>query len=300
MVLGLWRKRDTDAELTLKHDCTQAARPVGGPFCLCSAARNMAFIADRQGTTLAAVHPSGLRDETAAYFGRNVFGTLEGASGTGSSSNPETGFTGASTPNQTGGFTFLRNRWYDAQSGRFLTQDPIGLAGGVNLYAYAGNNPVSFSDPYGLRADSLKVNGSMSQKAVTWLMANSPTARKTLEAIAGDDRVSLTIRDPISSVEAGTGEMLFAPEGSTKGTILLNPVGTNQANFDLPQGSSWIHTVASDLAHEIGHAAGHFGHASSACAGDPAPGGTGCIINYENKVRQELTGGSGGGVRTEY
>jgi RHS repeat-associated protein len=115
-----------------------------------SAARNMAFLADRQGTTLAAVHPSGLRDETAAYFGRNAFGTLEGASGTGSSSNPETGFTGASTPNQTGGFTYLRNRWYDPQSGRFLTQDPIGLAGGVNLYAYAGNNPVSFSDPFGL------------------------------------------------------------------------------------------------------------------------------------------------------
>jgi RHS repeat-associated protein len=115
-----------------------------------SAARNMAFIADRQGTTLAAVHPPGLRDETAAYFGRNVFGTLEGATGTGSSSNAETGFTGASTPNQTGGFTYLRNRWYDPQSGRFLTQDPIGLAGGVNLYAYAGNNPVSYSDPYGL------------------------------------------------------------------------------------------------------------------------------------------------------
>ena len=65
-----------------------------------------------------------------------------------------TGFTGASTPNATGGMVYLRNRWYDPTTGRFLTQDPIGLAGGVNLYAYAGNDPISFSDPFGLAPDT--------------------------------------------------------------------------------------------------------------------------------------------------
>lgn len=55
-----------------------------------------------------------------------------------------------------GGFVYLRNRWYDPQTGRFLTQDPIGLAGGVNLYAYAGNNPIAFDDPFGLSPDCSK------------------------------------------------------------------------------------------------------------------------------------------------
>jgi uncharacterized protein RhaS with RHS repeats len=48
------------------------------------------------------------------------------------------------------GFQYLRNRWYDPNVGRFTQEDPIGFGGGVNLYAYAGSNPVSYSDPYGL------------------------------------------------------------------------------------------------------------------------------------------------------
>ena len=62
----------------------------------------------------------------------------------------QAGFTGAGgTPNGLG-LVYLRNRWYDPQTERFLTQDPMGLGGGLNLYAYAGNNPTSFSDPFGL------------------------------------------------------------------------------------------------------------------------------------------------------
>lgn len=48
------------------------------------------------------------------------------------------------------GTFYRRNRSVDPMTGRFTQEDPIGLAGGLNVYGYAGNNPLSYSDPYGL------------------------------------------------------------------------------------------------------------------------------------------------------
>jgi RHS repeat-associated protein len=48
------------------------------------------------------------------------------------------------------GLTYLRNRYYDPQTGRFTQLDPIGLAGGLNLYGFAGGDPVNYADPFGL------------------------------------------------------------------------------------------------------------------------------------------------------
>jgi RHS repeat-associated protein len=44
----------------------------------------------------------------------------------------------------------FRARWYDSQTGRWLSNDPIGISGGLNLYEFCGNNPVNFMDPMGL------------------------------------------------------------------------------------------------------------------------------------------------------
>ncbi len=94
----------------------------------------------------------GTKEINAIYYPRNAYGGLPGVNGQAreGSTNTETGYTGASTPNGTGGFGYLRNRWYDPKTGRFLTQDPIGLTGGLNAYEYAGSNPVLFDDPFGL------------------------------------------------------------------------------------------------------------------------------------------------------
>jgi RHS repeat-associated protein len=45
---------------------------------------------------------------------------------------------------------YMRARWYDPETGRFISEDPIGLAGGINQYAFAGNDPVNGWDPSGL------------------------------------------------------------------------------------------------------------------------------------------------------
>ena len=51
------------------------------------------------------------------------------------------------------GQLYRRNRYYDPATGRFTQEDPIGLAGGLNLYGFGGGDPVNYSDPFGLAAE---------------------------------------------------------------------------------------------------------------------------------------------------
>ncbi|PZA14247.1 RHS repeat-associated core domain-containing protein, partial [Parazoarcus communis] len=52
------------------------------------------------------------------------------------------------------GLHYNRFRYYDPGVGRFVSQDPIGLKGGLNCTLYAGN-PLNFSDPFGLSSAKL-------------------------------------------------------------------------------------------------------------------------------------------------
>ena len=60
----------------------------------------------------------------------------------------------------TGLYNF-RARWYEPRLGRWLSNDPIGISGGLNLYAFCGNDPVNQTDPFGLSyTDTVNMGGS--------------------------------------------------------------------------------------------------------------------------------------------
>ncbi|HEY3413121.1 MAG TPA: RHS repeat-associated core domain-containing protein [Armatimonadota bacterium] len=52
----------------------------------------------------------------------------------------------------TTGLVVCGHRYYDPATGRWLTRDPIGYSGGINLYGYVGGDPVNGSDPSGYSA----------------------------------------------------------------------------------------------------------------------------------------------------
>ncbi|WP_316364685.1 RHS repeat-associated core domain-containing protein [Candidatus Thiodiazotropha sp. CDECU1] len=52
------------------------------------------------------------------------------------------------------GLFYNHHRYYDPATGRYISSDPIGLAGGLNTFAYAMANPANYTDPEGLRASA--------------------------------------------------------------------------------------------------------------------------------------------------
>jgi len=116
-------------------------------------ARN--FLTDALGSTVALADSAGTVQTSYTFepFGNT---TVTGAATTNSFS-----YTGREL--DATGLYFYRARYYNQSIGRFISEDPIGFAGGINLYGYAGQNPISLKDSSGLQSTN-----DLIANAITW------------------------------------------------------------------------------------------------------------------------------------
>ncbi|WP_146095492.1 RHS repeat-associated core domain-containing protein, partial [Xanthomonas theicola] len=76
------------------------------------------------------------------------------------------------------GLYYYRARYYRPEWGRFVSEDPIGLSDGFNVYAYVGGNPINFSDPFGLARFGFRPLGGGQKKFAS---GESPSGNSNVE-----------------------------------------------------------------------------------------------------------------------
>lgn len=100
-------------------------------------------LADGLGSTIA------LTDSTGTVQTQYTYEPFGNTAATGSANASPYQYTGRE--NDGTGLYYYRARYYSPIYQRFISEDPLGYRGGINFYAYAGNDPVDFADPLGLK-----------------------------------------------------------------------------------------------------------------------------------------------------
>jgi len=120
-----------------------------------------------------------------------------------------------------GGLYFYRARWYDAQAGRFISEDPLGFAAGdTNVQRYVGNSATNLRDPSGmdpgLAFDPYAARGGSTGSGETWnwgqgfaeywsyLTWSGPPPVDTLDSVLANTQATATVTGPGAIVIAGT------------------------------------------------------------------------------------------------
>jgi RHS repeat-associated protein len=176
-------------------------------FTRTDASGTLNYITDALGSTIALTDNSG---NSQVQYSYDPYG---GMNATGSTTNSYT-YTGREFDGL--GLYYYRARYYNPATGRFVSEDPIGFDGGINKYAYAGNDPIDYFDPLGLDKNS----PSSSCDAATAFLENVGTQLSAEGDILTYSGIGLVGISGISLLAAPEG-FLAEAEGVEQGASLI-------------------------------------------------------------------------------
>ncbi|MCP1445037.1 RHS repeat-associated protein [Pseudomonas sp. GGS8] len=112
-----------------------------------------------------------LTDSTGALTTQYTYDPYGQTSSSGSTSANGQQYTGRE--NDGTGLYYYRARYYSPGFGRFISEDPISLAGGINTFVYVSGNPTNFIDPFGLELTPVQ-QAAVKLAAQDWSGSNVP------------------------------------------------------------------------------------------------------------------------------
>ena len=190
------------------------------------------YISDALGTVRSVVDTSGV---VVGSYASDEFGRETAVSGTVERPHTYTGALGVR--NEWGSdsqLLYARQRWYDPQLGRWLSADPIGFAGGLNLYGYVGQNPIMRTDPSGLIGPFIVLVEAWELAQIAEAGGGLVAAAETIETVgvvtetvapAGFSAWSLfpSWTLPTTGSVFGGGSYYFYRTGIPTRNVILNP-----------------------------------------------------------------------------
>ncbi len=205
---------------------------------------------DALGSTIALVDSGGNVQTTYTY---DPFGNT--TTGGAASSNPSQ-YTGRE--NEGNGLYFYRARYYSPTLQRFISEDPIGIKGGINQYVYADNNPISLRDPSG--KNPLAIAGCLLGAGAGAFAYHEMAGRKAtlpgyaLSALGGCGLGALAGFGLGGLLDGLAAEEGFGAIGSTgrvgEQWLAENLGGESQVGFQTSQGWRWVDQLVGDVANE--------------------------------------------------